>query len=109
MSAEVGPLVKQIARDLAMTWPTTPPVVDLVTEAPLAGTQAPVGVILATRGGGCLSKHRGEPQRVHDARIIASPAAGSRRFATDDEELRRISWDAILALPRVPAAPSRRG
>jgi predicted DNA-binding WGR domain protein len=30
-------------------------------------------------------------------------------WVVDAEELRRISWDAILALPRVPAAPSPRG
>lgn len=70
MSAEVGPLVKQIARDLAIDWPAAPPVVDLVTEAPLPGAEAPVGVVLATRGGGCLSKHRDEAQRVRDARIV---------------------------------------
>jgi hypothetical protein len=102
MSAEVGPLVKQIARDLAMTWPTTPPVVDLVTEAPLAGTQAPVGVILATRGGGCLSKHRGEPQRVHDARIIdcvlvrAVLGLRGRSELAQDPSIDRGKWAALV-------------
>ena len=70
MGADVGPLVQRISHDLAIAWPSTPPVVNLVTEAPLPGKEAPVRVVLAARGGGCLSKHRGEPQRVHDARIM---------------------------------------
>jgi hypothetical protein len=44
-----------------------------------------------------------------DAYGVTTPKSGAAfLWVLDDHELRRIAWDAILALPRVPAPPSRR-
>ena len=66
---EVDPLVKRVAQDLAIDWPATPVVVDVVGDAPAAGRDAPIRMLLATHGS-CFAGAGDETTRVHDARLI---------------------------------------
>ena len=78
---EVEPLVAKLAHDLAIEWPLSPPVVDLVGDAPEAGREAPIRVVLGARTS-CFKAQPNETERVHDARIVdcllAYAAAGLR-------------------------------
>lgn len=65
----VDPLVTRLARDLAIDWPRTPAVVDIVGDAPAPGRDAPIRMLLATHGQ-CFAGATGETTTVHDARII---------------------------------------
>jgi hypothetical protein len=68
---EVEPLITRLARDLELDWPTSPAIVDVVADAPQAGREAPIRVLLAARGN-CFAQSRSktESDRMHDARII---------------------------------------
>ena len=69
LGPEVDPLVKRLARDLAIEWPTAPVMVDIVGDAPAAGRAAPIRMLLATHGS-CFAGGSDETVSVHDARII---------------------------------------
>ena len=64
-------LVKRIAADLAIAWPTEPVAIDIVADAPPAGRKALVPVVLGARGT-CFARAKGaEPsERVHRARRL---------------------------------------
>ena len=66
---EVEALADRLAKDLALDWPTEPPRVDVVSEAPEPGRDAPVRVLMAARGA-CFLTEKGETSRMHDARVI---------------------------------------
>ena len=66
---QVDPLITRLSRDLAIEWPVTPAVVDVVGDAPSAGKNAPIRMLLATHGQ-CFAGATGETPSVHDARII---------------------------------------
>jgi hypothetical protein len=66
---EVDPLLMRLAQDLAIEWPDTPAVVDIVGDAPAAGRDAPIRMLLATHGN-CFAGAGDETKSVHDARII---------------------------------------
>jgi hypothetical protein len=88
---EIDGLALRVAKDLAFEWPDASPVVDIVTDAPPAGREAPIRALLGVRGN-CFTTPKPdatekligelagvkpkdpdaepEPPRVHDARII---------------------------------------
>jgi hypothetical protein len=66
---EVQPLVRRLAQDLAIDWPREPVIVDVVGDAPAAGREAPIRMLLATHGS-CFAGAGDETKSVHDARII---------------------------------------
>lgn len=66
---EVEPLAAKLATDLAVEWPLSPPVVDVVADAPVAGREAPIRVLLGARGS-CFAKGKDESERMHDARVV---------------------------------------
>jgi hypothetical protein len=68
MGEEVEPLTAKLATDLAIDWPLSRPLVDVVADAPEAGREAPVRVRLGARGG-CFAKSKNESERMHDARV----------------------------------------
>jgi hypothetical protein len=65
----VEPLVAKLARDLGIDWPASPPIVDVVSDAPDPGRDAPIRVLLSARGS-CFLKDRGHTERMTDARIV---------------------------------------
>jgi hypothetical protein len=69
MADEVDALVTIVARDLALEWPVTPPVVTFVASAPEPGADAPIGILLGARGS-CFARGAKESDHVHDARIV---------------------------------------
>jgi hypothetical protein len=69
MAPEVEALVTIVARDLAVDWPVTPPVVTFVAAAPEPGADAPIRVLLGARGS-CFTREAKESDQVHDARIV---------------------------------------
>jgi len=66
---QVEPLVVRLSRDLAIDWPKSPAVVNIVGDAPAPGRNAPIRMQLATHGQ-CFAGATGESTGVHDARII---------------------------------------
>jgi len=69
LGPEVEPLVTKLAQDLAIEWPTPPPVVDIVSRAPDPGRDAPIRVLLSAHGN-CFARSRTESERMHDARVV---------------------------------------
>lgn len=69
MTPEVDALVTIVARDLAVDWPVTAPLVTIVAAAPEPGADATIRVLLGARGS-CFAKGVKESNHVHDARII---------------------------------------
>jgi hypothetical protein len=69
MTPDTDALLTIVARDLAVDWPATSPVVDVVAAAPEPGADAPIRVLLGARGS-CFAKLRDESTHVHDARIV---------------------------------------
>jgi hypothetical protein len=69
VTPEVEPLVVKLAQDLGVGWPSSPPIVDVVTDAPEPGRDAPIRVLLHARGS-CFVKERDHTERMRDARIV---------------------------------------
>ena len=69
LGPEAEPLVRRLAHDLAIDWPEAPVMVDIVGDAPAAGREAPIRMLLATHGS-CFAGGSDETTGVHDARII---------------------------------------
>jgi hypothetical protein len=69
MGPEVEPLVVELSQKLALDWPLPPPVVDVVTDAPAPGPEAPIRVLLSAHSP-CFARSRGESERMHDARVV---------------------------------------
>jgi hypothetical protein len=69
VTAEVEPLVVRLAQDLAIDWPSSAPIVDIVSDAPEPGRTAPIRVLLSARGS-CFVKQRDHTERMADARIV---------------------------------------
>ena len=61
-------LVARLAKDLAIEWPKTPPIVDIVGDSPEAGPEAPLRMAITARGA-CFAGTAAEPRSMHDARI----------------------------------------
>lgn len=70
LGPEVEGLVARLAGALAVEWPTKPPVVDVVTEAPAPGRDAPIPAALGARSS-CFSRTPADSDRMHSARITA--------------------------------------
>lgn len=89
LGPEIEVLAQRVAKDLAFEWPTQPPVVDVVTDAPPAGRGAPIRDLLAIRStcftppkpdatekllgqivGAPAQEPTPDPPQVHDARIV---------------------------------------
>ncbi len=112
MAPEVDALVTIVARDLAVDWPVTPPVVTFVAAAPEPGADAPIRVLLGARGS-CFGREAKESDHMHDARIVdcvlghallrlegrsALGIALERELAAHGRtEERRRAWMALVA------------
>ncbi|MBX3186469.1 MAG: hypothetical protein KF819_05610 [Labilithrix sp.] len=68
MGPEIEPLVTELSRDLALEWPSPPPVVDVVSLSPAAARYALVRPALGARSS-CFVRLEKEPDRVQHARI----------------------------------------
>ncbi len=90
---ELEPLAKKLAKDLAIYWPEAGVPVDVVSEAPAAGREAPIRALMAARGS-CFASEPKESSRVHDARImdcaLAYAAIGSSGTSALWGELGRL-------------------
>lgn len=112
MGPELEVLARRVARDLAFDWPNQAPVVDLVTDAPPAGREAPMRALLGVRGncftapkpdatekllgkivGAPAKEPEPDPPRVHDARILDCVLVYAVVAATAPSPLR----DALVA------------
>ncbi|MDB4936607.1 MAG: hypothetical protein JWP87_3579 [Labilithrix sp.] len=69
ITPEIEPLVVKLAHDLGIDWPVSPPIVDVVSEAPEPGRAAPIRVLLAARGS-CFVTERDDSERTTAARIV---------------------------------------
>ncbi len=68
LGAEVEPILKRLAQDLAIDWPSAPVAVDIVGDAPAPARDAPIRMLLATQGS-CFAGASQEATSVRDARI----------------------------------------
>jgi len=83
IGAELEPLAERLARDLAIDWPKEGVPVDVVSDSPEPGREAPIRPLMAARGS-CFAGSGTESIRVHDARVLdcvlayAAAGAGGR-------------------------------
>jgi hypothetical protein len=105
LGPEVEPLVSRLAQDLALDWPVSPPVVDVVADAPEAGHEALIRVVLGARSA-CFKAQPKEANRMHNARIVdcvlAYAAAGLRSRSAiavalgTEQSSREQAWIALV-------------
>jgi hypothetical protein len=101
--AAIGPEMEayttQLAKDLALEWPAAAPIVDVVTDSPEPGPEAPIRALLAARGS-CFEAERGETTRMHDTRIVdcvlVYAALGMQERSKLGVGLDARSWTALV-------------
>jgi hypothetical protein len=101
MGAETEPIVARIASDLGVTWPDSPVVVDLVTQAPSPRGDTLVAPLLRAESS-CFAVRRGESERVRDARVLDCVLS----YAVISLADRSLLWTAIAE--RTARARARR-
>ena len=69
LGPEADAILRRLAQELAIEWPTSRVVVDIVGDAPAPGREAPIRMLLATQGS-CFAGASQETTSVHDARIM---------------------------------------
>jgi len=108
LGPEVEALVARLAQDLAIDWPTPPPVVDIVSDAPEPGREAPIRVLLSARSS-CFARSRAESERMHDARVVDCVLTVSAWEPTHSSVLRQSAASVMPEAMRWPAEewPSR--
>ena len=97
LGEELEPLVASLSRALAIDWPRSPPVVDVVADAPEPGRDAPIRALLAAQGS-CFTGARDESERMHDAHIMDCVLVHAvlRLAARSEMALEPRAWTALV-------------